>query len=226
MKDRLLFLYLLVGLGDLIALLFDIQWLEWTCKPLLMITLGLYYLSSIDRLGEYFSKPVIGAIFFSLIGDVALMLQGFNENLFIVGLGAFMIAHAAYIFAYQQHRFSGEERAFLGIQKFRFSLPIVLAGTGLITILYPHLGDLKIPVIIYALVLIIMVMQALFRYGRTNDISFWFVFVGALLFMVSDSLIAINKFLHDFELAGLLIMSTYMAAQLLIIRGLVIHSSK
>ncbi len=226
MKDRLLFLYLLVGLGDLIALLFEIQWLEWTCKPGLMITLGLYYLSSIDRLSEYFSKLVIGAIFFSLLGDVALMLQGFNENFFMAGLGAFMVAHVGYILAYRQHRTGAEERSLFGIQKFRFSLPIVLAGTGLITILYPHLGDLRIPVIIYALVLIIMVLQALFRYGRTNGISFWFVFVGALLFMLSDSLIAINKFLQGFDLAGLLIMATYMAAQLLIIRGLVLHSTK
>jgi uncharacterized membrane protein YhhN len=48
--------------------------------------------------------------------------------------------------------------------------------------------------------------------------------VGALLFMISDSLIAITKFLSGFDLAGLAIMSTYMLAQLLIIEGVLIHN--
>ena len=100
---------------------------------------------------------------------------------------------------------------------------MVLAGTGLVTILYPHLGAFKIPVLLYALVLTVMVLQALFRYGHTNTPSFWFVFLGALLFMVSDSLIAVNKFLSPFGLAGLSITATYILAQFLIASGLRLH---
>jgi uncharacterized membrane protein YhhN len=69
----------------------------------------------------------------------------------------------------------------------------------------------------------VMVLQALFRYGYTNTVSFWFVFVGAILFMISDSMIAVNKFLSSFELAGVAIMVTYILAQFLIIKGLLLH---
>jgi len=75
----------------------------------------------------------------------------------------------------------------------------------------------------YALVLVVMVLNGLFRLGRTNNKSFLLVFVGALFFLVSDSLLAINKFLHPFASSGLLIMSTYITAQFLIIEGIIAH---
>ena len=103
------------------------------------------------------------------------------------------------------------------------SFPIVLAGTGLITVLFPTLGPLKIPVLVYSLVLVGMVMTALFRYGRTSPESFWKVFMGAVLFMTSDSLLAINKFYTPLPYAGLLIMLTYISAQYLIVEGIVKH---
>jgi uncharacterized membrane protein YhhN len=164
------------------------------------------------------------AIVFSLLGDVALMLQLYNELYFIIGLGSFLVAHLYYLNAYHQHRNEADSNALLGVQKFRFSLPIVLFGTGLITVLYSHLGDFKIPVILYAFVLILMVLQALFRFGHTTRKSFTLVFIGALLFMISDSFIAINKFLNSFESAQLVIMSTYLIAQFFIIKGLIAHA--
>ena len=69
-------------------------------------------------------------------------------------------------------------------QKIRFSFPIILAGTGLIVVLYPSLGSLKIPVVTYALVLIVMVLNSVFRYGRTSSVSFGSVFLGSIFFYV------------------------------------------
>jgi uncharacterized membrane protein YhhN len=68
-----------------------------------------------------------------------------------------------------------------------------------------------------------MAMQALFRYGRTNSKSFTLVFAGAISFMLSDSLLAINKFMQPLPLAGLAIMFTYILAQYLIVEGVVRH---
>ena len=226
MNKKLLIVYLAVCAGELMAVAIHFELLEWIFKPLIMITLGAYYYTSVIGVESTYSKPVIGAILFSLGGDIALMFQGHNEVYFIAGLASFLIANLCYLLAYNQHKGAIDGNVLIGIQKFRFALPIVLAGTGLITILYTHLGDLRVPVIMYSLVLIIMVLQSLFRYGHTNSKSFWFVFVGAMLFMLSDSLIAINKFLLTFELAHLAIMVTYMFAQLLIISGLVRHENK
>jgi uncharacterized membrane protein YhhN len=62
---------------------------------------------------------------------------------------------------------------------------------------------MKIPVLIYAAVLTGMVLVALFRFGKTSSSSFALVFGGAILFMISDSLIAINKFLEPLPMAGI-----------------------
>ena len=78
---------------------------------------------------------------------------------------------------------------------------------------------------VYALVLIVMVLNSVFRYGRTSNVSFSLVFLGSILFMFSDSVLAINKFLKPVPAAGFWIMSTYILAQFLIIHGLVRHAS-
>jgi uncharacterized membrane protein YhhN len=217
MKKIALVLFLVAVAGVLIAELFAISWLFMLAKPLIMVSLFFYYLFS--AAAEYRSNVVVLAIVFSLAGDVLLM----NEAYFVPGLIAFLMAHVLYIFAYRQ--FSGEQsdNALNGLQRVRLAFPVILAGSGLVVILFPVLGDLKIPVMVYAAVLAFMVISALFRYGCTTQKSFFMVFGGATLFMVSDSLLAINKFLIPIGGSGVLIMSTYMAAQFLIIRGLLNH---
>ena len=212
-------------MGEIISTMQDIQLLELICKPAIMITLGLYYWSSQRLRQEPVVTPVILAIIFSCGGDTLLMFQQSNPNFFMFGLGSFLLAHICYIFAYKQHVSVNSEDELQGLQKIRFALPILLSGTGLIAILYNHLGDLKIPVVIYAGVLTYMVLVALFRFGKTNTASFTMVFGGAILFMISDSLIAINKFLEPLSMAGFWIMITYIGAQFLIVKGLLRHEA-
>ena len=183
-----------------------------------MITLMSYYLFSVSERNYFF----LIAMAFCWLGDVLLMFQG-DERFFIGGLVAFLSGHVLYVFSYRQMR-EPEGLGLLGPQKIRFSFPIILAGTGLVVVLLPHLGELKIPVMIYALVLTIMVLQALFRFGFTSKRSFTLIFVGALFFMISDSALAINKFMHPLPMASLLIMSTYMTAQFLIVEGAIAHA--
>jgi uncharacterized membrane protein YhhN len=72
-------------------------------------------------------------------------------------------------------------------------------------------------------VLTLMVLNAVFRYGRTSSAGFWFALAGAVLFMISDSLLAINKFMNPLPQASLFIMLTYIAAQYLIVEGILRH---
>lgn len=207
----------------LMVLLIDVfQWqsIYFFVKPLIMISLiGLYW--SAAQPGER-SVTALAAFFFSWGGDVFLLFTG--DLFFMLGLASFLVSHIFYIVSYRQHRLD-EGVGFYGVQKARYSFPIILAGTGLLTVLYPVLGDMKIPVTAYALVLVVMVLSALFRFGFTSKSSFLMVLTGAILFMVSDSALAINKFLTPLKGAGLLIMSTYMAAQYLIVEGLVKHKA-
>lgn len=202
--------------GDIsgIAILSDIS------KPLLVPFLGGYYMAGVT---QYRSKPLLIALMACWIGDVSLMFVGLNANWFMIGLLSFMVGHIFYIITYRQHRSESTENGLLTVQKIRFSIPVVLAGTGLVVILFPFLGGLQFPVIVYATAIIVMVMNAIFRFGRTNSRSFWLTFAGAVLFMISDSLLAINKFLGEIEMGGTLIMLTYIIAQFMIVEGLRSH---
>jgi len=204
----------LVGDVTGIAILSDIS------KPLLIPFLGGYYMAGKSI---YRSKPLLIALFFCWIGDVSLMFVGLNANWFMFGLIAFLIGHIFYVITYRQHRWESTDNELLVPQKIRFSIPVVLAGTGLVVVLYPMLGSLQVPVMIYATALIIMVMNAIFRYGRTSPRSFWMTLAGAVLFMVSDTILAINKFMGTIELGGVYIMLTYITAQFLIVEGLRSH---
>ena len=194
MKRQYIFLivFLIVSAGDLVAVVISLPQLELICKPLILLSLIGYYLASVESRSFIF----IRALFFSWAGDVLLLFTYRGEIFFITGLIAFLISHFLFIQVYRQHRDGNIQSELLGTQKVRYALPIILVATGLITILYNSLGPLRIPVMVYALVLCVMTLTALFRYGRTSKQSFWLVFAGALFFMSSDSLLAINNFIH------------------------------
>ncbi len=225
MKKVFLYLFVLSGIGVLAADYSNAQLMYLICKPAIMITLALHYWMIMRESHEPLSKPLIFAMLFSCAGDILLMLQAKDEKFFMFGLGAFLAAHIFYILTYKQHQSSDTTNELQGLQKIRFAFPIVLSGSGLVVILYNRLGGLKIPVLIYAAVLTGMVLAALFRFGKTTTASFAMVFGGAILFMISDSLIAVNKFLEVLPMAGFWIMATYIAAQYLIVTGLSKHKN-
>lgn len=216
MKKLVLFLFVASSVSTLLSGFLELKWLQYTSKPMIMISLVAYYLVSANSSR---SMLVVVAMVFSLAGDVFLL----DKSFFIPGLIAFLFAHLAYIFAYRQHRSEDSNHSLAGVHIVRLIFPVILAGTGLVIILYPSLNELKIPVIIYASVIALMVITALFRYGRTSSTSFWMVFLGAVLFMISDSILAINKFLSPVALASFWIMLTYTSAQFLIMKGLLKH---
>ena len=225
MTSRRIFLILFLSdaLVHVIGQVMAVQILIDVSKPLILPFLGGYYgaSSAFPR-----SFILVGALFACWIGDVALMFVGYGEHWFMTGLVAFLIGHVLFVITYRQFRWDSIEVGLSPIQKIRFSLPVVLAGTGLVTILYPGLGGLKIPVIIYATAIMVMVMNAIFRFGRTPSKSFWLVLLGALLFMLSDSILAINKFRGGIEMSGVWIMITYISAQYCIVEGLLKHKDR
>jgi len=85
--------------------------------------------------------------------------------------------------------------------------------------LRPHLGALKLPVIIYVLLMGMMMMMAAFRNQRVNSTSFKLVLAGVLFFVLSGALLACRYFVNPFKYADAYIVSTYMIAQYLIILG-------
>ncbi len=209
--------FFVAALLEILSQIFNLPSLHWVTKPLLVIFATAYYQQSVPLLNKTFFLALI----FCWLGDVFLMFDQYNERFFMVGLGSFLVAHLFLIFSYRQLMVEADE--FKGTQRIRLSFPIILAGSGLIVVLYPKLGDLKIPVMVYALMLTLMVLQSIFRFARTTTKSFWLVFLGAVAFMLSDSLLAINKFYQAISFAGVWIMLTYIAAIYLIVQGALAH---
>jgi len=194
--------------------------LEYYVKPLIMIWMAVYFL--IFRKKKEFTLPVLVAFFFSWVGDNMLMFSGENELFFFAGVGGFFIAQLTYIYIFTK---SSEYGGKGYIQKHLIVGILFLAYVaGIYFLLDPGLDGVMKPVIlIYALSLIGMSMMALNRNSRVNYTSFLMVFLGSVLFVISDSMIALNKFLVEFSLAGFWIMVTYISAQYLIMRGLILE---
>ena len=150
------------------------------------------------------------ALVASLLGDVFLMLPG---NYFIPGLASFLVAHLFYIALFRQGQsWFPSRRALLNVLTF---------GVAMYSLLWSSLQDpeLKIAVAAYVIAISLMAAQAIGRAVALGDSASRWVAVGACVFMLSDSLIALNKFLQPLPLAPLWILLTYYAAQVLIVHN-------
>lgn len=187
-------------------------------KPLILAPLILYfYFISKPIASTLLAKTILAALIFSWLGDILLLWP----HLFIYGLGAFLMAHLCYILGFRlAQQPEGRLDSMHFVRSFLYNFPIYLIATLILYFIYPTLGGLKIPVIAYILVIIGMVTTARDRFKKTNSASFWQVFVGALLFLVSDGILALARFYQDFPEAGILIMGSYAAAQLLLVMGI------
>ena len=160
------------------------------------------------------------ALAFSWLGDVLLMFELIHGSFFIFGLTAFLVAHIFYIVLFDQVRVKEKIR-----QSLLPLLPIAIYYILLMSLLQPYLGNMQKPVSVYGLVISIMLSFAVDLWRSKDLVASFFVILGALLFISSDSLLAINKFYSSFEFAGILIMLTYGTAQLFITLGTVRYIS-
>ncbi|MFO7670340.1 MAG: lysoplasmalogenase [Bacteroidales bacterium] len=196
--------------------------LEYPVKPLIMIWMAVYFLIFSKK--KSFTIPVLLAFFFSWVGDILLMLSGRDERFFFAGVGGFFLAQITYIFIFTRY-YEEKRKGYLRKNPLIIA-PFLLYVGGIYFLLLPGLEGIMKPVIlVYAISLMGMSMMALNRRGRVNPSSFRSVFTGSILFLVSDSMIAINKFTTEIPLAGFWIMITYILAQYLIMRGLVLEKS-
>ena len=215
--------YFITGALELVAIVGDFDFLHHIAKPLLMPMLAMSYWLVVKNSSRELNWIILISLFFSWLGDVFLMYQVNNPIYFMLGLGSFLVAHVLYIICYVKMSNANEVDKDKRPRLARYDLFIVLIWMTLITVLFPVLGEMKIPVVLYSMTITGMALTALHRYQKTTTQSFWMVMGGALIFMLSDSMIAINKFLEPIPLANVLIMLTYIAAQYLIVSGLIKH---
>ncbi|WP_426485632.1 lysoplasmalogenase [Flavobacterium sp. 2] len=208
-------IYLAFCLVYLIVLLLGYENLDLFLKPILipLLSFGIYFYRTFPT-----KNILLLALLFSWIGDVILLFTDLGEIYFILGLVAFLISHITYcvLFNKQNRRQVKRNLVFFGIG----SVVIAFYLIGMLSLLLPTLGDLQIPVIVYASVISIMLLFAFNGYLIWEKRGSLYVFSGAAVFVISDSILAVNKFYTPIEKSSFFIMLTYLVAQYLIVIGI------
>jgi uncharacterized membrane protein YhhN len=228
MKNQVKFwLWLFLGISFLEVLSQIIDWElgHFIFKPLVIPSLAFYFYFSFESSRKNSSILNLGlaALIFSWLGDIFLLVPALQDIFFMLGLGSFLIAHLIYLIVYNKATDKLRGTRFLR-RKPGYALPFLFAGAFLYYQLWPVIGELAIPVGVYTIVIILMALSALYRFNKTNLRSFVLVLGGAVFFIISDTILSINKFLTDVPFAGFFIMFTYITAQFLIIEGLINHT--
>jgi len=201
------FFFAVIYIFSLDHLIFPLKTL---LKPLPIFIL-LYSLRN-SELPEKKWSTLLWALVCSASGDIALTFHG--QESFLVGMAFFALAHIAYIVLFFDHL---ELRTING-----FIIATLFMLTGLIfNKLAPHLGGLQGPVTVYMILLLGMVVTALLNQSVSKMVK-----LGALLFLCSDTLLAMNQFLSPKISFAALVMSTYYLAQFFIVRGMAKSLSK
>ncbi len=216
-KKTALNVFIIFSLLYLGLVLIEFETITWWLKPFIIPLLSI----SVFLSGKMEFKPLlISALFFSWIGDVVLLFANQGVIYFIIGLVSFLIAHLFYIIL-----FSKLQK--VTTIKYKRFIPLVLLYLfGFLSFLWDKLGGMKIPVIIYALVISTMLLVAIRGYFTWNSKSGKLLLIGAIFFVLSDSILAINKFYIPIYLSSFWIMSTYITAQFLIVKGVLNLNSK
>ncbi len=178
------------------------EWVPKTTPIFILLLMIIKYLTGNVRL-------LMGlALLFSALGDILLTFKG----LFLAGLGAFLVAQILYfVLFFSQSRLS---------QRGVMWLTLILVYTvGVGSYILPNAGELSFVIAVYLLAIAGMVTCAGFR----HDSQFIWVSLGAFVFMVSDSLIAVNKFVNPFPHSKEAIMVSYYLAQFMIALGIIRH---
>jgi len=171
-------------------------------KPLTTVLILAAALSLAPASGAGYRQWVVIALALSMLGDICLMFEG--DGWFAGGLGSFLLAHVGFIVAFLK----GVSLAWPPAWTL---LPLVY-GLGLCAWLLPRAGALRIPVALYCLVLLGMTLAAALRLQTLGGQPAVLAVAGALLFVVSDSALALRKFAGPYRGAQALILSTYWAS--------------
>ena len=185
-------------------------------KPLLLISLILYFFVQSKLMILKTRIMILMALTFSLMGDIFLMFVAQSPNYFMLGLIFFFLAHVFYciVFCRDRHPKTNPIGPIIVLTFYAF---------GLFYVLKNNLGHLLIPVIFYIIIILFMVITAFLRQRNVSQKSFILVFIGAILFVISDTILALNKFYMPLPFSSISIMLTYGLAQFFIVSGLLKH---
>ena len=200
MNNRHTLIFAIIAIAYTISTLYFPYSYSWAIK---LIPMCLLIFVTFQQVNTFSDKLFLTGLLFSTAGDFFL---GYDSlNFFIYGLASFLIAHLFYL------------SCFWPIEKKNviFALIYIGFGLGMFSVIAPGLGKLFIPVLMYMSVLLVMGIFTLVSMKSNR----WLI-LGGIAFIVSDSLLGVNKFFQPIPYANILIISTYYLAQFSLVKGI------
>jgi len=178
----------------------------------------LYYIFNVNLLAINWFLVI--ALIFGMLGDISLMI-GREGKWFMIGLGSFLVGHIFYIITYLLLSAS----SLLQFPPIGWFLLLPLVGLTLFFFLRikGKMGELQIPTMIYLVVIFLVSFFAMLLLSVFSPLAFIFVYLGPILFIISDGLIAVDKFDTKISNEGVYVMITYVLAQLFITQGIIFY---
>lgn len=216
-------LFGLFAITDIIFLALEYHTYRYYTKPFLLPVLLFTILAiSADQNHPVSKRILFVALLAGTAGDIFLLGTQIRPQFFMYGLGAFLLMQLMYSIYF--FRMQSLKKDFIIFQAF-VALLIVGYSLTLVGYLYKYLGDLKTPVIIYTAVISLMFFGAvnIFHSKRAQKLAINFFIPGAAMLVLSDSILAVNKFYLKDDLFNISVMVTYILGQLFLAIGFTKH---
>lgn len=176
------------------------------CLP--VVALMAFIVSLGIESGQTYNRWILFGLSFCCIGDVLLVWQDVDACLLLLGMAAFCVGHVGYLTAFGFKPFGSKELLFV-------SFLALFVGYFLM----PHIPEfLTIPAVIYIVCLAMIEWRSLARFNMQGDVPWRKIYaaVGTSLFLMSDLLLTINKFIQPLPHEKEVIMVMYYGAQMCI----------
>jgi len=209
----LAFLFFAVSVMEIIGIAMNNSLIQSIFKPMMMLSLMALYYFSVEKRNNLY----LLALAFSFLGDVFLLDK---NSMFIFGIAAFLLTQLLYIYIIVKQM---EKPSFF--HKYLYAFLFANYIVYLMILLKPNLGDLFYPVVVYGVTIGVFGLVATLNYVTKRTKIDLVLMLGAILFIASDSMIALNKFHEPRAFYPIAIMSTYILAQYLIFRFMVLKTN-
>src|SRR5690606_10207720 len=218
-KKPFLVVFLVVLFVDIIFTNIDYLYeYRYATKPWIVITLAIHFYYNCLHLSQEERLLVFLALAFSLVADFILITD--NLTFLIVGMSMFILAKICYAILFSF-------KARFDIDRLLPFLAVVLMYCLFIMYyLYEGVGDLFVAVVVYIFVTLIVAKMAYLRYNMVNKKSYYFVMAGAVLFMISETIMAFYNFYKPLPFTYTSVLLTYGLSQFFTIRGIILQNEK
>ncbi len=179
--------------------------LTYLFKPLTLIIIILFSFLQVSEVSSFYKMMIIFGLFFSMGGDIFLMLP---SDKFLHGLASFLVAHIFYLLAFISDSALPANLLYL--------IPVLVIGAIILRILLPRVKGKTVPVVVYALILMLLLWQSMGRLELSYTHSSIVALIGSIFFISSDVTLVFNRFVKELPNGQLFILSTYYIAQVFI----------